>query len=178
MEQGLPTVFWMQEILAVLIILLAILLTIFNLPGNTLLVIGYLGYVLLDGPRYLNMHTAMLMILLYALGEIWDFCISYLGIKRENISWIAVGLIGVGTLIGTIAGTAFLPILGSVIGGAAGAFIMAYVYQYWCTRSTDQARMLAWKAARNQFIALIGKLVVTVLIACIFAKQIFSGMEI
>jgi hypothetical protein len=36
------------------------------------------------------------------------------------------------------------------------------------------AYSLAFKAARNQFIALIGKLVVTVLIACIFARQIFS----
>ena len=120
MEQAFPSVFWLEDILALFIILLAILLTIFNLPGNTLLLLGYLGYILVDEPRYLNMQTVLLMVLLYALGEIWDFCISYLGIKREHISWLAVTFIGSGTLIGTCVGTMFLPVLGSVIGGAAG----------------------------------------------------------
>lgn len=173
MEQALPMAFWTEEIVALFCILLAILLTIFNLPGNTLLLLAYLGYILLDEPRYLNMQTVLLMVLLYALGEIWDFCISYLGIKREHVSWLAVFFIGAGTLLGTIIGTAVLPILGSVIGGACGAFVVAYVYQYWCTRNTDEACTLALKAARNQFIALIGKLIVTVLIACLFAQQIF-----
>lgn len=174
MEQALPMSFWMEDILALFIILLAIFLTIFNLPGNTLLLLGYLGYILLDEPRYLNMQTVLLMVLLYALGEIWDFCISYLGIKREHISWLAVAFIGAGTLAGTGVGTVVLPVLGSVIGGAAGAFLAAFAYQYWCTRDTGNAYNLAFKAARNQFIALIGKLVVTVLIACLFARQIFS----
>ena len=174
MEQAFPSVFCLFFILALFIILLAILLTIFNLPGNTLLLLGYLGYILVDEPRYLNMQTVLLMVLLYALGEIWDFCISYLGIKREHISWLAVTFIGGGTLIGTCVGTMFLPVLGSVIGGAAGAFLAAFAYQYWCTRDTQNAYNLAFKAARNQFIALIGKLVVTVLIACLFARQIFS----
>lgn len=76
MEQAFPSVFWLEDILALFIILLAILLTIFNLPGNTLLLLGYLGYILVDEPRYLNMQTVLLMVLLDALGEIWDFCIS------------------------------------------------------------------------------------------------------
>ncbi len=174
MEQSLPMAFWVEELVALLIILTAVFLTIFNMPGNTLLLLSYLGFILFDQPRYLDMQTVLLMVLLYAAGEIWDFCIGYLGIRRENISWSAVALIGVGTLLGTLAGTAVLPILGSVAGGALGAFATAYVYQYWSTKDTDAARNLAYKAARNQFVALLGKLLVTVLISILFAKQIFS----
>ena len=115
------------------------------------------------------------MILIYALGEIWEFVLSFFGIKRQvkDISWWGVFLIGCGTFAGTILGTTVFPVLGSVIGGAIGAFAMAYLYEYLRSHNMQHAGALAWQAAKMQFVAMLGKLVATFALAILLARQIF-----
>ena len=115
------------------------------------------------------------MILIYALGEIWEFVLSFFGIKRQvkDISWWGVFLIGCGTFAGTIMGTTVFPVLGSVIGGAIGAFAMAYLYEYLRSHDLQHAGALAWQAAKMQFVAMLGKLVATFALAILLARQIF-----
>ena len=59
-----------------------------------------------------------------------------------------VGLIGIGTFIGAVLGTGVFPVFGSVLGGAMGSFVMAFVYEYSQTMDCDDAFELAWKAAK------------------------------
>ena len=65
--------------------------------------------------------------------------------------WSVVGLIGIGTFIGAVLGTGVFPVFGSVLGGAMGSFVMAFVYEYSQTMDCDDAFELAWKAAKLQF---------------------------
>ncbi|MCD8174432.1 MAG: hypothetical protein LUD41_00545 [Phascolarctobacterium sp.] len=55
--------------------------------------------------------------------------VSVCGIKRSDIHWSAVILIGIGGIIGTDIGTGFFLILGSFIGGVIGAFVVAFAYE-------------------------------------------------
>ena len=84
-----------------------------------------------------------------------------------------VGLIGIGTFIGAVLGTGVFPVFGSVLGGAMGSFVMAFVYEYSQTMDCDDAFELAWKAAKLQFIAIIGKVVAAAAMAILLVKQIF-----
>ena len=50
---------------------------------------------------------------------------------------------------------------------------MAFVYEYSQTMDCDDAFELAWKAAKLQFIAIIGKVVAASAMAILLVKQIF-----
>lgn len=164
---------FVEWLIAGFMIVLGPVLTIFDLPGNTLLLITGLGLAFYDESIYFNSRLMAAMILIYALGECWEFCVSLFGIKRHKVSWKAVFFIGVGGIAGTMAGTVVLPVLGSFVGGLAGAFIAAFVYEYIRSGQRKEAMFLAYQAAKVRFLALVGKLAAGILLAAILVKMVF-----
>lgn len=163
---------FVEWVLAGIIVIVGPLLTIFDLPGNTLLMITGLGFAFYDESMYFNSRLMAAMILIYAIGECWEFCVSLFGIKRRRVSWTAVFVIGVGGLVGTIVGTGILPVLGSFLGGVAGAYLAAFVYEYVKSGQKKAAMALAFEAAKVRFLALIGKLAAGILLAVLLVKMI------
>ena len=140
-----------------LLILFAFAMALFDLPGNTVMVLSGLGFAFYDPAKYFDIRLISAMILVYAMGEIWEFALSFFGIKKKvkNISWWAVLFIGCGTFVGTLLGTVSFPVAGSVLGGATGAFVAAYLYEYMQSRSVQSAGAMAWQAAKMQFMAML-----------------------
>ncbi|MDY6291453.1 MAG: DUF456 family protein [Succiniclasticum sp.] len=172
---GLADSYMLEWLAAVALILVAVAMSLFDLPGNTLMVGSSLGFAFYDPSKYFDIRIISAVILIYALGEIWEFVLSFFGIKRQarDISWWGVLFIGCGTFVGTVMGTTAFPVAGSVFGGAIGAFVMAYLYEYLRSHNMQHAGMLAWQAAKMQFVAMLGKLVATFVLAILLAKQIF-----
>ena len=108
--------------------------------------------------------------LLVRYGNLSYRFLEFGGIK---VSWGAVFLIAVGTFIGAVIGTGFFPVLGSVLGGAVGSYIVAFGYEFMRTRNKENAFALAWKAAQTQFVAMLGKIVASFAMALLLFKQIF-----
>lgn len=165
--------FAVERALAAFVAALGPLLTIFDLPGNTLLLLTGLGFAFFNENMYFSGRLLSAMILIYALGEAWEFCVSLFGIKKQKVSWLAVFIIGAGGFIGTVLGTALLPILGSIIGGMAGAAAMAFMYELARTGVRSDALRLAWEAAKMRFLALIGKLAAGIALAALLVKQVY-----
>lgn len=163
----------LEWVLAGMAVVIGPLLTVFDLPGNTLLMMTALGFAFYDEAMYFNGRLLAAMVLIYAIGECWEFCVSLFGIKRRRVSWTAVFLIGVGGLIGTVLGTGVLPVLGSFFGGVAGAYIAAFSYEYLKSGQKKAALALAFEAARVRFLALIGKLAAGILLAVLLVKMVF-----
>lgn len=92
-----------------LLILFAFAMALFDLPGNTVMVLSGLGFAFYDPAKYFDIRLISAMILVYAMGEIWEFALSFFGIKKKvkNISWWAVLFIGCGTFVGTLLGSQF-----------------------------------------------------------------------
>lgn len=132
-----------------------------------------IGYAFFDEARYFDGRLLSALVLVYAFGEIWEFIVSFFGIRRHKVSWGAVFLIAVGTFIGAVIGTGFFPVLGSVLGGAVGSYIVAFGYEFMRTRNKENAFALAWKAAQTQFVAMLGKIVASFAMALLLFKQIF-----
>ena len=172
---GMADSYMLEWLAAVCLILVAVAMALFDLPGNTLMAGCCLGFAFYDPSKYFDIRIISAVILIYALGEIWEFVLSFFGIKRQvkDISWWGVFLIGCGTFAGTILGTTVFPVLGSVICGAIGAFAMAYLYEYLRSHDMQHAGALAWQAAKMQFVAMLGKLVATFALAILLARQIF-----
>lgn len=164
--------FLIERTLAVLVALLGPVLTIFDLPGNSLLLLTGLAFAFFDEAMYFNGRLLSAMVLIYVLGECWEFCVGLFGIKRKKVSWFAVFIIALGGFAGTIIGTMVFPILGSVVGGIIGAFVAAFFYELLRTGVTGDAWQLAMKAAQMRFLAIIGKLAAGLALAALLIKQV------
>ena len=90
-----------------LIVVVGPLLTLLDLPGNTIMLAAGIGYAFFDEARYFDGRLLSALVLVYAFGEIWEFIVSFFGIRRHKVSWGAVFLIAVGTFIGAVIGTGF-----------------------------------------------------------------------
>lgn len=161
-----------EKVIVVLIVILGPLLTIFDMPGNTLILFTSLGFAFFDENLFFNGKILSAMILIYLLGECWEFCVELFGIKKEKVSWSAVFLIGLGGFVGTVLGTAVFPVFGSIIGGMIGAFVVAFIYELAHTGISSNAFHLAWQAAKMRFLALIGKMAAGIALAALLVKQV------
>lgn len=164
--------FLVEKIFAIIIAILGPILTIFDFPGNTLILITSLGFTFFDENLYFSGRLVSAMVLIYALGECWEFCVELFGIKKQNVSWAAVFLIGIGGFAGTLVGTMFIPVIGSIIGGMIGAFLTAFIYELLRTGLQKDAFNLAVKAAKIRFLAIIGKLAAGIALSALLLKQI------
>ena len=164
---------FLEWLVAGIIVVLGPMLTIFDLPGNSLMMLTSLGFAFYDEAKYFDMRLLSAMVLIYVLGEAWEFCVSLFGIKRYKVPWVAVLLIGVGGFFGTLIGTGFFPILGSFVGGVCGAFVTAFIYEYLRSGMRQDAWHLAWETAKMRFLALIGKMCAGIALAILLVKQIY-----
>ena len=85
-----------ERTFAIFIAISGPILTIFDLPGNTLLLLTSLMFAFFDEVLYFNGRLLSAMVLIYALGEFWEFCVGLFGIKRSKVSWFAVIFIALG----------------------------------------------------------------------------------
>lgn len=161
-----------ERTFAIFIAILGPILTIFDLPGNTLLLLTSLMFAFFDEVLYFNGRLLSAMVLIYALGEFWEFCVGLFGIKRRKVSWFAVIFIALGSFAGTLLGTLIFPILGSLLGGMAGAFAAAFAYELAHTGVSAAAMQLAWTAAKMRFLAMVGKLAAGIALAALLLKQV------
>ncbi len=164
---------FLEWLVAGIIVVLGPMLTIFDLPGNSLMMLTSLGFAFYDEAKYFDMRLLSAMVLIYVLGEAWEFCVSLFGIKRYKVPWVAVLFIGVGGFFGTLIGTGFFPILGSFVGGVCGAFVTAFIYEYLRSGMRQDAWHLAWETAKMRFLALIGKMCAGMALAILLVKQIY-----
>lgn len=164
--------FIVEKMIAVFVAIVAPILSILDLPGNTMLFVTSLGFAVYNDAKYLNCRLLAVMLLVYLIGEVWQFCMELFGIRRKKVSWMAVFLISMGGFAGTLLGTMLLPVLGSLFGGMLGAFFMAFLYELFHSGKREQALSLALAAAKVRFLALLGKLVAALVLAILLLKQV------
>ena len=163
--------FLVERTIVGLLAIICPLLTIFDLPGNSILLLTGFGMAFFDENMYFNGRLLSAMVLVYLLGEAWEFCVSLFGIKK--VSWFAVFLIGLGGFVGTLAGTTVFPILGSILGGVLGAGATAFLYELASTGLQRNAAHLAWEAAKMRFLAVLGKICAGIALAVLLIQQVF-----
>ena len=152
---------------------LGIVMTSLGLPGNTLLLMLFVIYAFLGNFAELTLNNLAVIASLYLLGELWEFVVGYLGIKKEKITWCSVIIIGIGTFLGALGGTIVLPILGSIVGASIGSFVTAFFVEYLGGSGQERAFRVAWVATKNHFLAFVGKLIFGYTIFIMFIYVLF-----
>jgi len=154
--------FWSENLIMYLLMLICFILSILGMAGNLWLLVVAGGYAFYSGFHGFDVPMLLWLLGIFCLGELWEFFIGFFGVKRKDIPWSTVGLIGVGTVVGSAFGTLLLPIFGSILGGAAGACLVAYVYEYQKNHNDEHARNLAWRAFKAQLLAALGKILTSI----------------
>ena len=149
------------------------LITSIGLPGNTLIFLSAVVFALLDGFQIITETNLGVLAIIYLVGELWEFVVGYLGIKKEKVSWKNVLIIGIITFIGGLVGSGILPVIGSVLGAAIASFMAAFILEYLQHRNEEQAFKVACVAAKNQFLAIIGKLICASVLVIMIVKYLF-----
>ena len=161
----------LANILLYMVILICLLLTFLGMMGNVWLLLAAGFYAVQEDFVKFDEEFLLFLFLVFAAGEIWEFFGSFFGIKRKDVSWFTVFIVGVGALFGVIVGTAVLPLFGSVVGGALGAGIAAFAIEYARNRNRKDAWRLALLALKTQLLAVLGKITAGVIMACMMVLQ-------
>lgn len=164
--------YWLESIVLYLIIIFCLFLTILNLMGNLWLITAAAVYAVYNNFTRFDEMFLFYLFLVFAVGELWEFVVGFLGIKRKNVSWVEVFFIGLGTIFGVIVGTGVMPILGSVVGGSLGACATAFTIEYMKNKSKKDAWHLARLAFKTQLLAALGKITAGVVMACMMVLQL------
>lgn len=159
------TEFFSANMIVLTLIFVSFFLTLLDLAGNWWLLVVALGYGMYTDFQIYTLELLLYLFIAFVIGEIWEYGIGFLGIKRKEVPWSVVFLIGVGAVFGAIVGTMFFPILGSVLGGALGACVVAYAYEYKKNRDKEEAKKLALITFKAKFLAIAGKILVGLFIA-------------
>ncbi len=165
---------WVGNVILYVIIMICLLLTFLGMMGNVWLLVSAVTFAIYEDFNRFNEPFLLYLFLVFAAGELWEFFISFFGIKRKNVSWRAVFMIGIGTIIGVIIGTGILPLFGSVVGGALGAGVTAFAVEYSKNSNKDDAWNLAFLALKTQLLAILGKITAGVVMASMMVLQTFK----
>src|SRR5262245_36298956 len=107
------------------------LLTLFNLPGNWLMVIaaaGYTWFLPAEARWQLNGKYVVVLVALAVVGEVVETAASAMRVRRLGGSRRGAFLSMVFSFVGAVVGTAAipLPIVGTLLGACLGALVGAF----------------------------------------------------
>lgn len=160
----METTLWLT-ILLILCLLLGIILTCLNLPGNLLIFLTVLAYGFYENFNNITYELLLILLLLWLTGELAEFLTGAWAIKKVHASKNTFKAAIVGAVIGSMLGTAIIPILGSMLGAIAGAFVASYLAEYQETLDFKKSKQVAFRAAKGQLIGTVLKIIIAFIMA-------------
>jgi uncharacterized protein YqgC (DUF456 family) len=177
---------WAYYLWATLLVLscgVAWLTTLVTLPGNWLIAGLAALFAWLEpevAGRGISWNTVAVLLGLAVLGEVVEFAASAAGAAKQGASKRGVALSMLGAMVGSVLGLMIgtpIPILGqfvmALIGGAAGAFLGAYLGEAWKGREHEERVAAGRGAFAGRIWGTVGKLAVGVVMLVIVAWHAF-----
>ncbi len=126
------------NILYWLLLLLALLLIPFNIPGNLIIAGLHLVYmIVIQGA--VNWELFSLLAVLAGIAELIEFFISMKSTQHFGGSQKSMLAAVAGSIFGAFIGSGILLLIGTLIGAMVGAFIGSFLVDYLENRDTDRA---------------------------------------
>jgi uncharacterized protein YqgC (DUF456 family) len=151
-----------------LLLLTAILLIPFNIPGNVIIAVLHLIYMWIF-EDVINWKLFTILVVLAAVAEIIEYLVTIHSTRRFGGSRRSmIGSI-VGSIAGAMIGSAFLILIGTLIGAMIGAFIGSFIMNYQENNDIDIAMRSGmgafWGVAGGKFTKIMLGVIMLIAIA-------------
>src|SRR5688500_8500415 len=164
---------WLYYVLLLVLLFLGLFLNILSLPGLWVMIFSAAVYMWATDRSYFGWITLGVLTALAIAAEVVEFLAGSAGAKRAGGS----GRAGWGALIGALVGgftlTLPFPIIGTIFGVCAGAFLGASLAESTARFHGGHLVRVGWGAAKARFHAILWKLGFGILIFIIAAYQAF-----
>ncbi len=140
----------------------------FTTFGTLIILIGAVLYALLTSFTIITPKTLTALLVLYVIGETFEYLFIILGAKKFGASNKAIVGALAGGIVGAIAGTAFFGI-GLIVGTFAGIFLGAFLVEVASKRDIVQSL----KAGAGGVLGRIGSIAAKVIIAAFMLYIMF-----
>ena len=151
---------WLWYLLLLTVQIFGLLFTLLGLPGLWVMVAAVAGYAWVTTFNvYVGWPGLGTVLALAVVAELVEFLASSSGAKQAGGSRRA--MIGgiVGAVIGGIVFSIPVPILGTIFGVCAGAFVGAAVMEMGVAGDPGKAGRVGWGAAKGSFYGIVLKLI-------------------
>lgn len=147
---------------------------LFYLPGNWLMILSTLVFAWrLRTHDLFSVWTFVAVALLALAGELIEFFAGFGGARKAGAGWwSSLAAIG-GALVGAAVGTAFLPLLGTLLGGCIGAGLATWGTETLSGRLPDQAMRSGMGAGTGAFVGTLTKFLLGCVVWLIIAVAAF-----
>jgi uncharacterized protein YqgC (DUF456 family) len=153
-----------------------LVLVLFGLPGNWLMVIstGLFTWWTWDR-RVFSGWTLIFITVLALLGELIEFLAGMGGARRSGASWRGAISAVFGAILGALFGTFVIPVpvLGSILGASVGAGLAVWATEISRGEVAEHSLRRAVGAGLGQFIGIVSKIAVGVVIWLVIAVAAF-----
>jgi len=165
--------FYAYLVLLLVLDLVWLFLILFGLPGSWLMILSAVLFDWWREEEVFHLGTIGATVALAALGEIAELLGGIAGARRAGGS--RRGALGalVGAFIGALLGTPWFPVVGTIIGLCAGAFLGAVLVESMIGRPAGEAVRAGKGAAIGHFIGVTTKLALGVTIFVVLAVAAF-----
>ncbi len=163
----------------VVLVLVGWVLTLLSLPGNWLIVASTALYALLipnTSTWDISWTLVTVLAVLAGLGEIIELIAAAAGVQRLGGSRRSALLSGVGSIIGALLGTAWIPvpIVGTLLGACLGALGGAMLGESWKGRASGHNWQVGLAAFWGRLLGSMAK----ILIASVLVTVTLAGLLI
>lgn len=120
--------------------------TLLGLPGNWVILVLLLCFSFFTKFAVLSLTETAVLAGILLLGEIIESGLALLNANRYKPSKWTLLAAFCGGIVGALIGTSMLPIIGSLIGSAAGVFAASYFVELHYSANSEQAEKVAKSA--------------------------------
>lgn len=167
---------YVYHFLLLLINAVWLVLGLFYLPGNWLMIFTTLAYLWWMRQHALFSPWTMVAVVVLALiGEIIEFFAGFGGARKAGAGWKGSLAAILGAILGAMVGTAFLPLIGTILGGCIGAGLATWGAEILTGRHPDQAMKSGVGAGAGAIVGTLTKFLLGCLIWLIIAIAVFWG---
>ena len=146
-----------------------------GLPGQFLIVLATLVFILAVGSANLSWGVFFLILALAILAEVLEAVLGFLGARRVKGSWRSAFAAIAGGLAGAILGSCITPIIGSLIGALLGTFLGPFLVELHRTRQTDASAKVAVAAVLGRLAGSVMKVAVACVMIAIVTVALLYG---
>lgn len=160
-------------IILIIFFLVGILATLFFDFGNLIIFIGCLVFALLTGFSVITLRFLIFLLVLYLLGELFEFLFTIIVAKRFGASNKAIIGALVGGIVGAILGTALLGV-GVILGSLFGIFFGAFLIELMSKRDVRKSMKTGAGGVMGRIVSVGAKLLIGLIMIALVAYRIIS----